>query len=279
MGSTQKTAGPPAPAPSSSALPTHGLATKASTDTGTGTDAGTAVQVPGPPAGIAPGKLAMYESFAAVAKTLGNPLRLMLLDLLSQAERSVEALAIATAASVGNTSAQLQALKNAGLVQGRRAGSHVFYRLTGQDIAEVLEAFMTMAQTHNPAVRQATAAYLGDVDGLRAITAEQLRADLEAGRVVLLDVRPSAEYAAGHIPTARNITPEHLGEALPQLVPQVVEQSTPTEVVAYCRGPYCAYAPQALRALDALGVHGKLLPGGIRDWRRFGLDLAGATAT
>ncbi|MGQ0842109.1 ArsR/SmtB family transcription factor [Actinokineospora sp.] len=205
-------------------------------------------------------KFALYEQFAQVGKVLGNPLRLMLLDLLAQAERSVEELAAASGGTVGNTSAQLKALRQVGMVAARRAGNRIYYRVAGQDVSALLTALTTVAGQHTADVDRAARAYLGDIEALEPIDAGELRHRLDTGQAVVIDVRPEIEYAAGHIPTARSLP-------LPELISRLGELPADTEIVAYCRGPYCVYAPQAVRLLTGHGLPARPLRGGLPEWR------------
>jgi rhodanese-related sulfurtransferase/DNA-binding transcriptional ArsR family regulator len=216
-------------------------------------------------------KLAMYGEFARVGQVLGNPLRLQLLDLLAQAERSVEDLATVAAATVGNTSAQLRALREAGLVATRREGNRVYYRLAGPDVLDLLATLTRVANTRAAGAERAVRAYLGDTSTLEAIDRDELAARLRDGTTVVLDVRPSAEYEAGHIPHARSMP-------LDELAVRIDDLPADAQIVAYCRGPYCVYAPEATRLLRAAGRDARLLPGGWADWALAGLPVETAAA-
>jgi rhodanese-related sulfurtransferase/predicted transcriptional regulator len=216
-------------------------------------------------------KYALYEQFARVGKALGNPLRLMLLDLLAQAERSVDELAAAAEAAVGNTSAQLQVLRAAGLVTTRKSGNRVYYRLPRDDVAHLVTVLTTLAEHQVAEVERAARAYLGDLDGLEPVEADELRRRLDAGEVTVIDVRPAAEYSSGHIPGARNIPIDELADRLDEL-------PASTEIIAYCRGPYCVYAARAARLLAARGYPTRLFLGGFPHWRHDGLPVATGTA-
>jgi rhodanese-related sulfurtransferase len=212
------------------------------------------------------GKYELYGQFASVGKALGNPLRLILLDLLTQAERSVEDLVAASGAPLGNTSAQLKALREAGLVTTRRAGNRIYYRMAGNDVATLLTTLTAVAQRHAAEVDRAARAYLGDLNALEPIGRDELRRRIDTGEVIVIDVRPTAEYAAGHIPTARSIPVDELATRLDEL-------HAGTEVVAYCRGPYCVYAPDAVRLLTEQGYTARPLRGGFPEWRLAGLPV------
>jgi rhodanese-related sulfurtransferase/DNA-binding transcriptional ArsR family regulator len=211
-------------------------------------------------------KAAMYQEFARVGQALGNPLRLQLLDLLAQAERSVEDLAVTAGATVGNTSAQLRTLREAGLVVARRDGNRIFYRLSGPDVLALLTTLTRVAGAHAAGAERAARSYLGDIAGLEAVDRDELLARLRDGTTVILDVRPQIEYAAGHIPQARSVPLEELTTRLDDLPPDA-------EIIAYCRGPYCVYAPDAARLLRAHGRRARVLPGGWADWTLAGLPI------
>lgn len=212
-------------------------------------------------------KKALYEQFARLGKALANPLRLELLDLLAQGERSVEELAEAAGARTGNTSAQLRVLSEAGLTVGRRAGSHVYYRLADESVGAFLETAKDLACARLAEAERAAAAYLGDLGEVEPIDREQLRRRARADEVRVIDVRPSPEYAAGHIPDAVSIP-------LDELEARLAELPRDREIVAYCRGRYCVYAPEAVRRLRARGYRARSLDGGLPEWRRAGLPVA-----
>lgn len=225
-------------------------------------------------------KRQMYDEFAGVVKAFGSPVRLMVLDLLGQAERSVEALATAAGASVGNTSAQLQILTDAGLVRRRRQGNRVLYRLADPEVGTLVAQLMAVADHRSASAREAAHRYLGNLDELCSITAAELEAGLTDGTIVLLDVRPHEEYAAGHIDGARHLDAHRLTQSIQELLPDLRNWSgARVEIVAYCRGPYCAFAPQALRALGEHGITGRLLPDGVIGWGISGRPVAGRWET
>jgi rhodanese-related sulfurtransferase/DNA-binding transcriptional ArsR family regulator len=214
-------------------------------------------------------KTALLTQFARVGKALANPARLQLLDLLIQAERSVEALAAAAGMPVGNTSAQLRALHAAGLVTARRDGTRVFYRLASDDVAALYRALCEVARTHLPDAEAARAAYLGS-DGLaEPVSRQELIRRAQAGDVVVIDVRPAEEYAAGHIPGAVSIP---LGE----LPARLDALPAGTEIVAYCRGAYCVLARDAVRLLHSHGRTARHLDHGMLEWRLDGLPVDAA---
>jgi rhodanese-related sulfurtransferase/DNA-binding transcriptional ArsR family regulator len=210
-------------------------------------------------------KAALFAEFAAVGKVLGNPTRLELLDLLSQGPRSVEELAAAGSLQMSTCSAHLQALREAGLVDTRRAGKRVFYSLAGDDVARLWQQLRHVAQLHRPHTEHARRAYLGPADTDAVDTAELLRR-LEAGDVVVLDVRPGPEYDGGHLPGAIHIPVEELADRLGELPED-------REVVAYCRGRYCVMAHDAVRLLTARGRQARRASDGVLEWRLAGLPI------
>jgi rhodanese-related sulfurtransferase/DNA-binding transcriptional ArsR family regulator len=212
-------------------------------------------------------KTAMYEQFARVGKALANPARLELLDLLAQGERSVEELAAAAGMKVSNTSAQLRALAAAGLVAARRDGVRVCYRLAGEEVAAFTGRVQELAASRIAEAERAARGYLGDVAALEPVARDELFRRLRAHEVLVLDVRPAAEYAAGHIPGAINMPHDQLAARLSEL-------PAGTDIVAYCRGPYCVYAPDAVRLLREHGFSARVLAGGLPDWRLDGLPVA-----
>ena len=217
-------------------------------------------------------KMAMYEQFARAGKALANPARLELLDLLAQGERSVEELAQAGAMKVSNTSAQLRALAGAGLVASRRDGVRIYYRLADQNVSAFVGRVQDFAASRLADAEQAARSYLGDVAALEPVARDELARRLHDGQVLVLDVRPGAEYAAGHIPGAVSMPHDQLAARLAEL-PQ------DADIVAYCRGRYCVFAPDAVRLLRARGFSARPLAGGLPDWRHAGLPVTtGASA-
>lgn len=202
-------------------------------------------------------KSALYDALAEAAKALANGRRAELVDVLAQGERSVEELAQEIDQSVANTSQHLQRLLRAGLVRSRREGTRVHYALAGPSVAELWRGLRQVSAEHVAAMEKLAQAYLGDRSALRTMTREQLIGRLDD--VVVVDVRPRAEYAAGHIPGAVSIPHTELQERLSEL-------PEGTDVVAYCRGPYCVYADDAVRVLDEHGVTAHRLEDGFPEW-------------
>ena len=218
-------------------------------------------------------KTALYREFAAVGKALANPGRLELLDLLAQGPRGVEELAAAADMGLSTCSAHLQSLREAGLVTSVRDGQRVISWLTDEDVAVLVIQLRAVASRHRPGTDRARDAYLGPGD-TEAVSREELLARARAGDVVVVDVRPGSEYAAGHLPGAVNIPVEELADRLDELPPG-------TEVVAYCRGAYCVMAHDAVRVLTAHGYRARRAEDGALEWRVAGLlggDGAGGAA-
>jgi len=211
-------------------------------------------------------KTAIYNEFARVGKALGSPRRLELLDLLAQGERSVEVLANRADLGLTTASNHLQILRQAGLVSARKDGTKVYYRLAGTDVAALWAELRDVASTHLAEVDRARGAYLG-ADDVEEVTRDELLRRLEAGDVTLIDVRPSEEYAAGHIPGALSLPLEELADRLASLPGD-------TTIVAYCRGSYCVLAHEAVRALTASGLHAIRLRDGMLEWRLANLPVA-----
>ncbi len=214
-------------------------------------------------------KTALLTQFARVGKALGNPARLQLLDLLIQAERSVEALAASAGMPVGNTSAQVRALHAAGLVTCRRDGTRIYYRLASDEVAALYRAMCDVARTHLPDAEAARAAYLHSDDLAEPVSRAELLRRAEAGNVIVIDVRPAEEYAAGHIPGAMSVPLVELPARLDAL-------PAGSEIVAYCRGAYCVLAPDAARLLRASGRSARHLAEGMLEWRLEGLPVEAA---
>jgi rhodanese-related sulfurtransferase/DNA-binding transcriptional ArsR family regulator len=211
----------------------------------------------------------LFDGFAGVGKALSSGRRLELVDVLSQGPRSVERLAGEIGQSVANTSAHLRVLSAAGLVSSERDGNRVVYALAGPDVEALWVALRATAESQNASVDRLASDYLGDRAGLEAITRAELARRLAAEDApVVLDVRPLEEFTAGHIPGAVSVPPDELSARLQGL-------SAAGEVVAYCRGPFCVYADDAVRALSRRrGVRPRRLEDGFPEWRLAGLPVA-----
>lgn len=214
-------------------------------------------------------KTALFEQFARVGKALASGKRLELLDLLAQGERRVEALARAAGLGLTTASAHLQTLRQARLVATRRDGTRVYYRLAGPDVAALLALVRTVADEHLPDVEVARAAYLGP--GTEEVPRAELMRRVQAGEVVVLDVRPREEFAAGHIPGAISMPVEEIEERLAEIP---LDQ----DVVAYCRGAYCVLAHDAVRLLAGRGRRASRLADGMLEWRLADLPVATTAA-
>jgi rhodanese-related sulfurtransferase/DNA-binding transcriptional ArsR family regulator len=212
-------------------------------------------------------KDALFEGFAEVGKALSSGRRAEIVDLLAQGERSVEEIAAELDQSVANTSHHLRALARAGLVATRREGTRIHYRLASERVGELWAAVRGVAEAQVAGLEQLAARYLGDRDGIDAVDRNELAARLEDRRVVVLDVRPEREFTAGHIAGARSVPIGELRKHLEVLPPGA-------DVVAYCRGPYCVYADDAVRELAKHGFKAARLEDGFPEWRRAGLPVA-----
>jgi rhodanese-related sulfurtransferase/DNA-binding MarR family transcriptional regulator len=209
----------------------------------------------------------LYDGFAEVAKALSSGRRAEIVDVLAQGERSVEEIASEIDQSVANTSHHLRALARAGLVTTRRERTRIFYGLSSVRVAELWSALRDVAGEHVAGLERLAAAYLGDREGIEEVDRDELARRLKVGELVVLDVRPPAEFAAGHIAGSRSVPVAELRRHLRALPKDV-------EVVAYCRGPYCAYADEAVRELQRKGFRARRLADGFPEWKRAGLPVA-----
>lgn len=215
-------------------------------------------------------KTGLYAQFARLGHAVSAPKRLELLDLLSQGEKTVEQLAEQSATPLKNTSAQLRVLRQAGLVEPRRDGQHVWYRLADEAVAAFLDSLQALGRRRYSEVREMANAYLDARDVLEPIAPEELRRRLKAGDVTLIDVRPADEFAAGHIPGAVSIP-------LAELARRVRELPKRKEVVAYCRGQYCVFAVEAVELLRQRGLRARRLVESVSAWRARGYAAGGRT--
>lgn len=214
----------------------------------------------------------LFDAFGDVAKALANGRRAELIDVLVQGERHVDELAAEIGQSVANTSFHLRALANSGLVTTRRDGTRIYYRLTSGRVADLWAALRDVTAAHHEHLDDLAAAYLGDRTRLEQIGRAELAERLAIGDVVVIDVRPPAEHAAGHIAGARSIPIEELAAKVKELPADV-------EVVAYCRGPYCVFADEAVRLLRRRGWAARRLEDGFPEWQRADLPVEAATAS
>lgn len=208
----------------------------------------------------------LFEQFARIGKALASPKRLEILDLLAQSERTVEDLAREAGMSVANTSQHLQELRAARLVEVRREGLYGHYRLAGDGVFEMWRAMRDLGEVRLAEIDRLVGAYLTDRESLEAVCVEELLAKTQQGDVVVLDVRPEAEYRAGHIPGARSVPVARL-EAYLEEIPK------DREVVAYCRGPYCVFSDEAVALLRSRGYQARRLAEGLPDWRAAGMPV------
>jgi rhodanese-related sulfurtransferase len=211
-------------------------------------------------------KDALFDGFAEVAKALANGRRAELIDVLAQGERHVEELAGQIDQSVANTSFHLRSLAAAGLVTTRRDGTRIYYRLASDRVVELWSALRDVAAAHHAELEDLVAAYVGDRSRLEEISQAELLKRIKGGDVVVLDVRPASEYAAGHIAGARSVPIEQLAATLTSIPRDV-------EVVAYCRGPYCVMADDAVRLLRRRGRTARRLTDGFPEWHRASLPV------
>jgi rhodanese-related sulfurtransferase/DNA-binding transcriptional ArsR family regulator len=210
----------------------------------------------------------LFDGLAAVGKALSSGRRLELVDVLSQSPRSVERLAGEIGQSVANTSAHLRALLAVGLVTSERDGNRVVYRLAGPAVEELWAALRATAEVHAAAIDRLAVDYLGDRSELESVTRAELVDRLGGDQPPLvLDVRPAAEFLAGHVPGAVSLPPGDVADGVARL-------PAGSDIVAYCRGPFCVYADDAVRALRRRGRRAWRLEDGFPEWRRSGLPVA-----
>ncbi|WP_374419949.1 ArsR/SmtB family transcription factor [Chromobacterium sp.] len=213
-----------------------------------------------------------FADLAELARTLSHAHRLLLLEHVAQGERPVERLAELAGLSIANASQHLQHLKRSGLVLSRRDGKHVLYRLGDGPILAVLDALRRQAEHQRGAIRALLNDAAARPEALDGVTLDELLRRLNDGDLILLDVRPADEYAAGHLPGALNLPPELLEHGLEQL-------RAGAEIIAYCRGPYCVLSTQAVAALRARGLNARRLDSGFPQWKAAGLEVeVGAAA-
>jgi rhodanese-related sulfurtransferase/DNA-binding transcriptional ArsR family regulator len=211
-------------------------------------------------------KKALFAAFAAVARALGSEHRLDLLEHLAQGERSVETLAERTGIALASVSQHLQALRNAGLVAARRDGRRVIYRLADAGVVRLLDALREVAERQSHEVERIIAGYFRERDNLEPVSRKELLSRMRSATVTVLDVRPHDEFASGHVPGALNIP-------LSELRKRLAELPRTQEVVAYCRGPWCVLAFEAVALLRRHGHTARRLHGGLPEWKVAGLPV------
>jgi rhodanese-related sulfurtransferase/DNA-binding transcriptional ArsR family regulator len=212
-------------------------------------------------------KDALYEQFARIAKGVAHPKRIEILELLAQAERGVNALAEATDMGMTATSSHLQVLRQSRLVETRRMGTRVLYRLADDEVARFVLALRDVARARLTEVEAVARDSFAARDELDPVSREELLVRAKTGDVVILDVRPPEEFAAAHIPGA-------ISAPLGDLAARVRRLPKGADVVAYCRGPYCVLAPEAVELLRRKGFRARRLEEGMPEWRLAGLPVA-----
>ena len=211
-------------------------------------------------------KDALFEALASVGKAVSSGRRAEIVDLLAQGERSVEGVAAELGQSVANTSHHLRNLARAGLVRTRREGTRVIYGLASDQVLQLWTVMRQVAAEHVAEVDRLAEAYLGHRQGLQPITRDELARRIRRGEVTVVDVRPAAEYEAGHVEGARSLPINELRRRLDSL-------PRDGELVAYCRGPYCVFADDAVRLLQRQGFEARRLEDGFPEWKRAGLPV------
>jgi rhodanese-related sulfurtransferase/DNA-binding transcriptional ArsR family regulator len=211
----------------------------------------------------------LYAQFSRLGKAVSNPKRIELLELLAQADRSVDELTRASGMDFANTSAQLQVLSRARLVEGRRQGKRVVYRLADENVTRFLAALRELSRARLAEVEQVARDYFEARDHLEPLGSADLMKRLEDPGTLVIDVRPAEEYAAGHIPGALSVP-------LSELKGRIAQLPSAAEIVAYCRGPYCVLAPQAIEILGRAGLRARRLTEGFPEWRLAGLPVEAA---
>jgi rhodanese-related sulfurtransferase/predicted transcriptional regulator len=201
----------------------------------------------------------LYGEFARIGKALASPHRLEILEVLAQGERTVESLASETGLSIANASRHLQQLRQAQLVLARREGLFVHYRVAGPEVVSLVVALRHTAEQHLAELDRVVRDFLGERDDFEPVTPDELSRRMTNGEVVVLDVRPEQEYAAGHIAGAHSVPVSDISARLAEL-------SDEKEYVAYCRGPYCVYADEAVAVLRANGLTAQRLTEGYPEW-------------
>ena len=212
-------------------------------------------------------KRAVFENLSRIGAALSSAVRLELLELLAQGERSVEELATLTGATVANTSQHLQKLKAAGLIVGRKEAQFVRYRLAGDEVVRLFDALSVAGQAYLADVDRIVRLYFTAKDEMEPVPADDLLERARKGLVTVLDVRPPEEFAAGHVPGAINIPIHELQKRLAELPKR-------KEIVAYCRGPYCLMSYDAVHLLRRKGLKARRLRDGLPEWRLAGLPTA-----
>ena len=213
----------------------------------------------------------LYEHVARIGKAAASPKRLELLELLAQGEKSVEALAAELSVEIKLASAHLKVLKEARLVTARREGKFVIYRLTGSDVANLWVTLREVAEEHLLELRMALDQMVAHPDTLSSVKRKTLLQHARRGDVVVIDVRPRAEYDAAHLPFARSMP-------LNEIAQRIAELPTDKEIVAYCRGPFCLFSEEAVQLLQSRGMKARKVLDGVSEWQAAGLPLVTQSA-
>lgn len=209
----------------------------------------------------------LYEQVARVGKALASPKRLEILEMLAQGEKAVETVATEVAIDVKLASAHLKALKEARLVQVRREGKRMIYRLSGGDVAQLGVTLRHVAEEHLLELRMALQQMMAEPDRLTQVGRKELLAQAKRGEVVVLDVRPPEEFDTAHLPFARSVP-------LTELAHRLAELPRDVEIVAYCRGPFCLMSDEAVKLLHEHGYRARKSFDGVSEWQAAGLPLA-----
>jgi rhodanese-related sulfurtransferase len=208
----------------------------------------------------------VFEQFARIAHAFAAPKRLEIIDILAQGERDVDSLAHEGAMTVANASRHLQILKAARLVENRREGVRIFYKLTNDDVFDCWKNLQSIAEKRVAEIREINRLFMEERDSMETISAAELWQRIQNNNVVVLDVRPAYEYEQSHIPKS-------ISMPIAQLKDKISELSRDTEVVAYCRGPYCVLSPEAIAILKKAGIKAIRLEEGLPEWKRAGLPV------
>jgi rhodanese-related sulfurtransferase len=207
-----------------------------------------------------------YQQFANTATAFSSPKRLEIIDLLAQSEKDVETLSRQISATFANTSRHLQILKNARLVDSRRDGVRIYYRLSDEKVYNCWKGLQSLAENRVAEIREIVRDFLDERNAMNAISKEELWSRIKLNDVIVLDVRPEKEYSSGHIPGAISIPLSELRERLNEI-------PNDREVVAYCRGPYCVLSPEAIKILRDEGYNATRLEEGLPEWKEAGFPV------
>lgn len=211
----------------------------------------------------------LYEQVARVGKALASPKRLEILEMLAQGEKAVEMVAAEVSIDVKLASAHLKALKGARLVEARREGKRMIYRLSGADVAQLGVMLRHVAEEHLVELQLALQKMMAEPEQLAKISRKELLEQAKRGEVVVIDVRPQQEYTTAHLPFARSLP-------LPELAQRLAELPRDTEIVAYCRGPFCLMSDEAVKLLQEHGYRARKTFDGVSEWQAAGLPLSQA---